>query len=566
MSCVNENGSRDYRLLPPALALWLVAALRLSHILSLKFGLLIALSFLLIPVALEIIRTNHPHRTPFTAWFTHMLSSQLAVTALAMVIMLISCEVLLMNQRSDPLIQLVASSSQQASHHTAQQTAHNSWRYSAHFATQRKKASTAREPVRITFELTTPALATAKKGFDCYADARALSLQRAQIVTPSSARIRIFATGALCQAGVEQVWSMPAKLSLPQYGNHDAWAMQKEARTSASTAQRNSSASSSTSSSASNSTGNSAGSATQPLSYRVRAAPAFRTLIASLHTAFLRQTQKLPPTQATLVPGVTMGISGGDVMSSRRADLHEREEELSQWFREAGIIHLLAVSGGHLALIREWAKKRLACSRLWASLKVLISLALVLACASLLFPSDSLLRAVVMACFTSVALLRGRPAQSLSALCWSVMVVLICAPYLALSVGFAFSCAAVGGIILLAHRWAQLMSKTRLLRALGFRAKSREKLSESLALTMSAQVAILPVQMLMLGQLGSSMLVAVLANFLVTPVVSVATIAGLLSLLTSWLLPWLGFAFAAVSGLCCEVMAWVAHFVVSLPQ
>ena len=562
MSCVNENGSRDYRLLPPALALWLVAALRLSHILSLKFGLFIALSFLLIPVALEIIRTHHPHRTPFIAWFTHMLSSLLAVTALALVIMLISCEVLLMNQRCDPLIQLVASSSQQASHRTVQQTAHNSWRYSAHFATQRKKASTAREPVRITFELTTPALATAKKGFDCYADARALSLQRAQIVTPSSARIRIFATGALCQAGVAQVWSMPAKLSLPQYGNQDAWAMQKEAKTSALTAQ----GSSSENSSASSSTESFAGSATQPLSYRVRAAPAFRTLIASLHTAFLRQTRKLPPTQAILVPGVTMGISGADVLSSHHADLHEREEELSQWFREAGIIHLLAVSGGHLALIREWAKRRLACSRLWASLKVLISLALVLACASLLFPSDSLLRAVVMACFTSVALLRGRPSQSLSALCWSVMVVLICAPYLALSVGFAFSCAAVGGIILLAHRWAQLMSKTWLLRALGFSAKSREKLSESLALTMSAQVAILPVQMLMLGQMGSSMLIAVLANFLVTPVVSVATIAGLLSLLTSWLLPWLGFAFAAVSGVCCEVMAWVAHFAVSLPH
>lgn len=560
MSCVNENGSRDYRLLPPALALWLVAALRLSHILSLKFGLFIALSFLLIPVALEIIRTRYSYRTPFTAWFTHMLSSQLAVTALALVIMLISCEVLLMNQRSDPLIQFVASSSQQASHHTVQQTAHNSWRYSAQFATQRKKASTAREPVRITFELTTPALATAKKGFDCYADARALSLQHAQIVTASSARIRIFATGALCQAGVAQVWSMPAKLSLAQYGNRDAWAMKKEAKTSASTAQG------SENSSAGSSTGSFAGSATQPLSYRVRAAPAFRTLIASLHTAFLRQTRKLPPTQAILVPGVTMGISGADVLSSHHADLHEREEELSQWFREAGIIHLLAVSGGHLALIREWAKRRLACSRLWASMKVMISLALVLACASLLFPSDSLLRAVVMACFTSVALLRGRPAQSLSALCWSVMVVLICAPYLALSVGFAFSCAAVGGIILLAHHWAQLMSKTWLLRALGFSAKSREKLSESLALTMSAQVAILPVQMLMLGQMGSSMLVAVLANFLVTPVVSVATIAGLLSLLTSWLLPWLGFAFAAVSGVCCEVMAWVAHFAVSLPH
>ena len=560
MSCVNENGSRDYRLLPPALALWLVATLRLSHILSLKFGLFIALSFLLIPVALEIIRTRYSHRTPFTAWFTQMLSSQLAVTALALVIMLISCEVLLMNQRSDPLIQLVASSSQQASHHTVKQTAHNSWRYSAQFATQRKKASTAREPVRITFELTTPALATAKKGFDCYADARALSLQGAQIVTASSARIRIFATGAVCQAGVAQVWSMPAKLSLPQYGNQDAWAMQKEAKTSALTAQG------SENSSASSSTGSFAGSATQPLSYRVRAAPAFRTLIASLHTAFLRQTRKLPPTQAILVPGVTMGISGADVLSSHHADLHEREEELTQWFREAGIIHLLAVSGGHLALIREWAKRRLACSRLWASMKVMISLALVLACASLLFPSDSLLRAVVMACFTSVALLRGRPAQSLSALCWSVMGVLICAPYLALSVGFAFSCAAVGGIILLAHHWAQLMSKTWLLRALGFSAKSREKLSESLALTMSAQVAILPVQMLMLGQMGSSMLVAVLANFLVTPVVSVATIAGLLSLLTSWLLPWLGFAFAAVSGVCCEVMAWVAHFAVSLPH
>lgn len=558
MSCVNENGSRDYRLLPPALALWLVAALRLTHILSLKFGLLIALSFLLTPVALEIIRTRHPRCTPFTAWFTHVLSSQLAVTALALVSMLISCEVLLMNQRADPLIQLVASSSQQASHHTVQQTAQNSRPHSAQFATQRKKTATAREPVRITFELTTPALATAKKGFDCSADARALSLQRAQIIIPSSARIRIFATGALCQAGVEQVWSMPAKLSLPQYGNDDAWAMQKEAKTSASPVLESSSASSSP--------GSSAGSSTQQLSYRVRAAPAFRTLIASLHTAFLRQTQKLPPTQAILVPGVTMGISGADVLSSHHADLQEREEELSQWFREAGIIHLLAVSGGHLALIREWAKKRLACSRLWASLKVLISLALVLACASLLFPSDSLLRAVVMACFTSVALLRGRPAQSLSALCWSVMVVLICAPYLALSVGFAFSCAAVWGIILLAHRWAQLMSQTRLLRALGFRAKNREKLSESLALTMSAQVAILPVQMLMLGQMGGSMLVAVLANFLVTPVVSVATIAGLLSLLTSWLLPWLGFAFAAVSGLCCEVMAWVAHFAVSLPH
>ena len=70
--------------------------------------------------------------------------------------------------------------------------------------------------------------------------------------------------------------------------------------------------------------------------------------------------------------------------------------------------------------------------------------------AIVVFPSDSVLRALLMGLFGAAAVAAGRRRQSVSSLSWTVIIVLLIAPSMSVSYGFALSCAAVLGIVLFA--------------------------------------------------------------------------------------------------------------------
>ena len=275
-----------------------------------------------------------------------------------------------------------------------------------------------------------------------------------------------------------------------------------------------------------------------------------RRLIVRMQDAFLEQTGKLDDQGRILVPGLTMGILGNQALPGSGGSLGRPAVEpayaarLTQDFRASGILHLMAVSGGHFMILASLLVSIMRALRSPPLLMALVLSAAYLGLGMLMVPGDSVLRAQAMGLLSALALAACRPAQSLNSLSWCVLLVLILRPSMAASFGFALSCGAVLGIGLGNRRLTALLED-----------HLPAFLARPLATTLCAQAGTLPVQVLMSPGLP---LLAPLANLLVTPVVEAATVTGLLALLTSWLWPPLGLLLARLTSLGTGVMAFAA--------
>ena len=225
----------------------------------------------------------------------------------------------------------------------------------------------------------------------------------------------------------------------------------------------------------------------------------------------------LRPAERGLVPGIVVG------------DTSQMPEELSEQFKRAGLTHLLAVSGANLMILVGFLLGLARVVGIRGRLPPLLALGSIVGFVLLARPQPSVLRAAVMAVIVIAATLTGRQRAGLSSLCVAVCALLLIDPWLARSYGFALSALATGGILVLAPRWADRMCD-RSAQSGGSRSgtagRLRRLLAESLAVPAAAQVACLPVLVMLAGQVS---LIAVFANLLAAPAVAPTTILGLLA-------------------------------------
>ena len=240
--------------------------------------------------------------------------------------------------------------------------------------------------------------------------------------------------------------------------------------------------------------------------------------------SFFRATSRLSEQGRVLVPGLTMGFLGQDHLPAAyeaRPVNDTYATRLEERFRAAGIMHLMAVSGGHFVIVAGLMRRL--CARLLIPRRIvavlLVTVTTVLA--ALMAPGDSVSRALVMGWIGAAALFLGRRTQALSALCVTVVVMLPLDPSLAWSYGFALSCAAVLGIVLMSRPIADVIALAL-----------PDRLADATAMTIAAQTATLPIQVMLEPQLP---VWSVIANVLVSPVVDFATMAGLAGLAIAWL-------------------------------
>ncbi len=216
----------------------------------------------------------------------------------------------------------------------------------------------------------------------------------------------------------------------------------------------------------------------------------------------------LDPASAGLLPGLAVGDTTG-LLPESDAD-----------FRAAGLTHLLAVSGGNLAIVSGmvlWLLRRLrADPRVAAGLSLLALAGFVV----LARPSPSVVRAAVMGVVVLLALVLGRGRSALPALATAVLALLLTDPALAVDPGFALSVLATGGLVLLAPGWAAGLCAGGLP---GWAA-------EALAVPAAAFLVTAPLVAGLSGQVG---LVTVLANLLAVPAVAPATVLGVLAAVLS---------------------------------
>jgi competence protein ComEC len=206
----------------------------------------------------------------------------------------------------------------------------------------------------------------------------------------------------------------------------------------------------------------------------------------------------LPEPQAGLAAAIVIG-------------LRDRVgREIAEDFRVAGLSHVVAISGFHVALVAALAGAVLSpLSRRPRSAALLVFL---VAYALLAGASPSVLRATAMAGTVLLLRIAGRRGQASAALGMAVLVLLLIEPATVTEVGFQLSVAATAGLL----RWAGPFGdrlEARLPRWLP------RWVSQTLGVSLAAQLATLPLVVLHFGRLS---LVAPLSNLMAAPLIAPA--------------------------------------------
>lgn len=215
--------------------------------------------------------------------------------------------------------------------------------------------------------------------------------------------------------------------------------------------------------------------------------------------------------RAALVQGLAMGED---------AALGEQAREAIQ---VAGLSHLTAVSGANIAMVVGvvmWAARIAGLSRLAAVAPAAVAMA---GYVGLVGPEPSVVRAATMAAVVLIAIVVGG-GSGIAALSSAITVLLVWNPGLAVSRGFALSCAATGGLIAAAPSGRRLL--IRLLERLpGWSRVPTTIMVVAFTAALAAGVATAP----LLASYGEGVSwAAIVANVLVAPVVPLVTIGGLL--------------------------------------
>ncbi|HEX2051280.1 MAG TPA: ComEC/Rec2 family competence protein [Actinomycetota bacterium] len=237
---------------------------------------------------------------------------------------------------------------------------------------------------------------------------------------------------------------------------------------------------------------------------------------AALRAGLGRATAALPARPAALLRGVAVGDTGGfDPVTIER-------------FRRAGLTHLLAVSGGNVAIVlcvaaalgrRLGRRTRLGLAAASLALFVLV-----------VGPEPSVVRAATMAALALAAAAGGHRAEPLRLLGVALVVAIALRPGLASSAGLHLSAAATAGIVL----WAPPLER-RLRRRLPRWAAA------AVAVPVAAQAAAGPLVAAVFGEVS---LTSPVANLAALPAVAPATVAGLAAAVAGALAPGAG-AFVA---------------------
>jgi competence protein ComEC len=217
-------------------------------------------------------------------------------------------------------------------------------------------------------------------------------------------------------------------------------------------------------------------------------------------------TRVLPEPEAGLAAGILIGLRD-------RVD-----RDVAAAFTTAGVSHVVAISGWNIAIVAA-AIAALAGSLGRRRRSVVTAIAIVgyIAFAG---ASPSVLRAGAMAGVVLLARETGRSGRAAAALGWAAALLLLADPALVHDAGFQLSSLATAGLI----AWATPLTD-RLERWSGGRLP--RWLSESLGVSIAAQLATLPI---VLGSFGRLALIAPDVNLLVVPLVAPAMAAGLLAM------------------------------------
>ena len=235
----------------------------------------------------------------------------------------------------------------------------------------------------------------------------------------------------------------------------------------------------------------------------VRAASRGTTLATQVRDGLALATHAAPDRAgASLLPGLVLG------------DTRAQSPQLVDDLKVSGLSHLTAVSGANLAIVIAAVMWLLRRTRIPSRHRHALVALSILGFVAVVQPQHSVVRAAMMGGISVLALASGERRASASVLWLTVTILLILDPFLAWQYGFALSVAATAGLIVLRPLLLGLLPGGLL--------------GEALLVTLSAQLATLPI-LLMMGRPPTWL--SVPANLVCEPLVAPATIVGFIAAL-----------------------------------
>ena len=271
--------------------------------------------------------------------------------------------------------------------------------------------------------------------------------------------------------------------------------------------------------------------------------------VAHMITTMRRQTRRIieeryEPAHAALMAGLLLGDRGGI------------GDEVLEDFRDAGIMHILAVSGLHAGIILLIVFMPL--ERLRYPLRAAIALLVLWSFAAMTGLAPPVVRAALMSTLFLGGVVLQRRSDPVNALAAAALIILLLDPLALFGLSFQLSFAAVLGILLFHERVRGALLRPLPRRMRGNAARVPANL---LALTISAQSLSLPLLAGSFGQVSPS---GLLVNLPAVPMVFLAVTCGACSIATG-ALGWLSLRFAAVAGTALDVILLSADAAVRLP-
>ncbi|WP_420127812.1 DNA internalization-related competence protein ComEC/Rec2 [Longimicrobium sp.] len=232
------------------------------------------------------------------------------------------------------------------------------------------------------------------------------------------------------------------------------------------------------------------------------------------------------------------------------------DRELSDRFAKTGLVHLLAISGTHVALMGAvfvliGRMLRLSRTRVAGLTIVLITLYL-----AVIGAPPSAVRSGIMLTLTLLAVVLQRPSASLPIVAAAALAILALQPMAVLDIGFQLSFAGVLGIILVSGAMMRRVPPAMV------RNPAARWLTESLVVSVAAFVTTAPIVAHHFGQVAP---VSILANLPAIPLTSLALIGIGAAAATEPVLPPLAHLLADGAGLARDLLNGVVDVAIQVP-
>jgi competence protein ComEC len=232
------------------------------------------------------------------------------------------------------------------------------------------------------------------------------------------------------------------------------------------------------------------------------------------------------------------------------------DRELSDRFAKTGLVHLLAISGTHVALMGAVFVLVGRMLRLSRSRVAWLTIVLITVYLAVIGAPPSALRSGIMLALALLSVVLQRPCASLPIVAAAALAILAVQPMAALDIGFQLSFAGVLGIILL---------HGAMMRRLPAGVKKRPAargLAESLSLSVAAFVTTAPIVAHHFGQVAP---VSILANLPAIPLTSLALIGVGAAAATEAVFPPLAHLLADGAGLALDLLNAVVDVAIRVP-